>query len=241
MLENKVILGCAGWTIAREHADLFPAEGTHLERYTQLFRAVEINVTFYRLPKAETFEKWAATVPDDFRFAVKLSKSITHQTRFKDHSLLAPFLENVQLLGDKLGPLLIQLPPSFAYNPQRVPVFFTELRRQYAGPVVCEPRHATWFTPEVELLWEEFRIARVAADPRVVPAAGQPGGWNELVYFRLHGSPKMYYSEYPEPFLQELAAQLREWKDLAQVWCIFDNTASGAAVSNGLRIRELLL
>ncbi|PHN07882.1 DUF72 domain-containing protein [Flavilitoribacter nigricans] len=238
-IHDPLFLGTAGWTIAREHAALFPAEGSHLERYAQLFRAVEINVTFYRLPMARTFLRWAETVPPDFRFSVKLSRSITHHTRLKDHGLLAPFLERVELLGEKLGPILVQLPPNLAFDSGPVREFFREFRRQHDGAIVCEPRHLSWFAPEVELVWDEFRIARVAADPARAPQADQPGGWNGLVYYRLHGSPRVYYSSYDEGYLQELARQLEEWRQLAPVWCIFDNTASGAAVGNGLTIQQL--
>lgn len=233
-------LGTAGWTVAKEHAALFPRQGTHLERYATYFSAVEINVTFYRLPKAETFSKWAASVPDNFRFAVKMPRSITHHTRLQDHTLLQPFLDLISRLEDKLGPILIQLPPSLAFAPDRMLPFFTALREQYEGSLVCEPRHPTWFTPEVEQVLTDYEIARVAADPAVVPRADQPGGWPGLAYIRLHGSPKMYYSDYSEAYLQELIGQIRELRQQAPVWCIFDNTASGAAVGNARSVQAAL-
>jgi uncharacterized protein YecE (DUF72 family) len=99
---------------------------------------------------------------------------------------------------------------------------------------VWEPRHASWFSDEADHLLREFQIARVAADPACVPLAAQPGGYDSLVYFRLHGSPRRYYSSYDDSALNLLASQLSQFATKAEVWCTFDNTASGAAIANAL-------
>jgi uncharacterized protein YecE (DUF72 family) len=110
------------------------------------------------------------------------------------------------------------------------------LREIYSGEVVWEPRHASWFDPGVDDLMQEFRIARVAADPACVPAASQPGGLENLAYFRLHGSPRRYYSAYTNDFIDELSVRVAILARKSRVWCIFDNTASGAAIQDALHL-----
>ena len=190
-------IGCAGWTIRAQYASLFPQSGSHLERYAQRFTAVEINTSFYRPHRLSTYRRWAATAPDGFAFAVKAPKTITHELRLADvGSHLDAFLEQVSGLGGKLGPLLFQLPPSFAFDETSVRSFLLVLRERFEGSVVWEPRHRSWFDGHADELLKEFRIARAAVDPPIVAAAAKPGGWDGLIYFRLHGSPRIYYSEY---------------------------------------------
>ena len=232
-------LGTAGWATPRTSADRFPAEGSGLERYAARFNAAEINSTFYRSHRPATYDRWADTTPEDFRFSVKLPKTITHERRLADSGeLLAVFLAEVGQLGPKLGPLLIQLPPSLAFDAAVTRPFLESLRSRFDGPVACEPRHPTWFEADAEGALTEHRIARVAADPARVPEAAEPGGWPGLVYVRLHGSPQMYWSSYEPAYLQALARRLRG--SAAETWCVFDNTTSGAAAANALDLRALL-
>jgi uncharacterized protein YecE (DUF72 family) len=228
-------VGCAGWSIPRQHAEHFPAEGTHLERYAQRLPAVEINSSFYRSHRPETYARWAASVPDTFRFAVKVPKEITHTHRLREATEpLDRFLCEIAALGDKLGPLLVQLPPSLRFDAALVKAFFATLRARFRGSVVCEPRHASWFTEEAEQLLVAAQVARVAADPPPVAQAAQPGGWTGLVYYRLHGSPEMYASDYSAGTLDTLAQALQMVVQSVPTWCIFDNTALGAATANAL-------
>jgi len=239
MHSNPIYIGCAGWSIRKEYAEYFPEAGSHLERYAQTFSGVEINSSFYRPHRPATYEKWAASVPAAFRFAVKVPKQITHELRLVNAvPALRLFLQEANSLGPKLGPLLVQLPPRLAFMEKEVAAFFAALRELYSGHVVCEPRHETWFTPTAERRLTEFHIARVAADPALVEAAELPGGWSGLVYYRLHGSPRIYYSEYSEQYLDALAGAVVEAARAAPVWCIFDNTAEGAATANALSLRE---
>ncbi len=235
-------IGCAGWAIRREHSHRFAPFGTHLQRYATLFNCVEINSCFYRPHRRATYERWAASVPDDFQFAVKLPKAITHGLRLVGAVPdLERFLDETAGLGRKLGPILIQLPPSFAYDAAAARLFFAELRDRFVGQVVFEPRHETWFSPEVEGFLREMRVARVAADPARVPSAAHPGAFEEVVYYRLHGSPRVYYSAYPPETLAEMARALDEKTSRGvSVWCIFDNTALGAATSDALEVKRLL-
>jgi uncharacterized protein YecE (DUF72 family) len=238
---QPVRIGTAGWSIPRESFSHFITDGTHLERYSQTLNCCEINSSFYRPHRHGTWERWAKSVPDEFRFSVKAPKAITHQARLNcGLDLLSPFLEQIVFLGDKLGPVLFQLPPSLEFDETTARKFLSLLRANYSGDVVWEPRHSTWFNDQSNQLLEEFCIARVAADPACVPAAARPGGFAGVVYFRLHGSPRLYYSEYTQSFLDNLAAQLVDLAAQARVWCVFDNTASGFAIQNALDLTAKL-
>lgn len=232
-------IGTAGWSIPRAVASEFPAEGTGLERYAARFGAVEINTSFYRPHRRATYERWAASVPVGFRFAVKLPRTITHNARLVGcEALLTQFAAETAGLGEKRGPILAQLPPKLGFEPEVARAFFALANRLLGGPIVCEPRHPSWFEPEAEALLTEHRIARVAADPARVPAAAEPGGWPGLAYFRLHGSPRIYWSGYDD-------AALRDWADsvasrAGETWVMFDNTASGRAAQDALALGALL-
>ncbi|GEO18613.1 DUF72 domain-containing protein [Microvirga aerophila] len=235
-------IGTAAWSIPKEHAAPFPVAGSHLERYGAVLNAVEINSSFYRPHRTATYERWAASVPDDFRFAVKVPKAITHERRLKDvGDLLDRFLSEISGLGPKLGPLLVQLPPRLSFQPEVADRFLSDLRSRVECRIVCEPRHASWFTPEVEALLAQLRIARVAADPAPVPGADEPGGWRGLSYYRLHGSPKIYYSAYSAEYLAAIAEVLaRDAAAGIETWSIFDNTAAFAATGDALTTRRMV-
>jgi uncharacterized protein YecE (DUF72 family) len=213
-----------------------------LERYTREFDAVEVNSSFYRHHRESTWARWAASTPDDFRFAVKLPRAITHEAKLDvagSRDVLDRFLGEVAQLGGKLGPLLVQLPPSLEFDAARATAFLDELRTRHDGDVVLEPRNASWFEEAADELLVHWRIARVAADPAKVPAAADPGGWRELAYARLHGSPRMYYSSYDAEAIR-YTAQLLEQSGADRAWCVFDNTASGAALDNARELRAAL-
>jgi uncharacterized protein YecE (DUF72 family) len=234
-------IGTAGWSMPREDA-ADAAAGTHLERYAARFSAVEINSSFHRTHRASTYARWSASVPAGFRFSVKLPRAITHTARLQDaDELLAAFLDSIAPLGEVLGCLLIQLPPSLEFETPIAERFFTGLRERYPGAAACEPRHASWLQPRVEDMLATLRIARVAADPDRPTGAGEPGGWPDLVYRRLHGSPRMYHSSYPPAFLERLADRIiAECAEGREVWCIFDNTAAGAALENAMELERRL-
>lgn len=241
MSTSTIYLGTAGWTIPKTSVERFSTEGSHLLRYASRLPAVEVNSTFRQWHQPATFARWAATVPEGFRFALKVPQSITHEAGLaKCDEPLARFLHDTAALGGKRGPLLVQLPPSLGFSRPIAAGFFSLLRQAYAGPVVCEPRHPSWFTPAVEGMLVEHRIARAAADPPPVPAAGNPGGWRDLAYYRWHGSPRIYYSEYDASALQELSQRLIASAASAETWCIFDNTALGFATTNALEMARLL-
>ena len=238
MAERRI--GTAGWTIPKAVADRFPAEGSALERYSARFSCAEINSSFHRSHRESTWTRWAESVPDGFAFSAKLPKEITHRRRLVDcEPLIAQALAEMRRLGRKLRVLLVQLPPSLAFDAAVAEDFLVALRREWEGSVAFEPRHASWFGAEAEALLVGHRIARVAADPPPAPGAERPGGWSGLVYYRLHGSPAKYRSSYADGRLEAIAGQLITAGD-APAWCIFDNTASGAATADALKLIALL-
>ena len=238
-------LGCAGWSVASGHPDFSRLEGTVLERYAHRFSAVEVNSSFYRPHRHSTYVRWAASTPHGFRFSVKVPKAITHTARLRDtQEGLSTFVEQVNGLGEKLGCLLVQLPPSLAFEVEVARHFFADLRGLTTVRTVCEPRHPSWFTEKAEALLTEYRVSRVAADPapaKVGEAARRSGGDPHTVYYRWHGSPRLYYSAYPTEALAELAREICNRTQVQEVWVIFDNTAAGAGVDNALELRKLLL
>jgi uncharacterized protein YecE (DUF72 family) len=242
MMGADLFVGTAGWSLDRRYADRFPATGSHLERYSRSLNAAEINSSFHRPHRRATYERWAASVPEDFRFSAKLPKTITHERRLVGcENLMDTFLTEAGGLGGRLGCLLVQLPPSLAFDAPAVRNFFNALRKRTSVPLACEPRHASWFEPDTDRALAKLRVARVAADPSRAPGAEAPGGWPGLVYYRLHGSPRMYYSEYDGAALAKLAESLaKAGREGVPAWCMFDNTMSAAAIGNALTLRDLL-
>ena len=177
----------------------------------------------------------------DFRFAVKMPRTITHELKLRNpRKPFVAFLEQTDGLADKRGPILVQLPPSLSFEASVVRRFLDVVRQVYDGPMVCEPRHVTWFSAAVAALLDRYRISRVAADPAPVPEAAAPAGWSRVAYFRLHGSPRTYWSRYDENAIATLAATVRR-ATADEVWCVFDNTASGAAIENACELHERLM
>jgi len=233
-------VGSAGWNIPRVHRDRFAPDGSQLQRYASRLNAAEINTSFYRPHASAIYERWASAVPAAFRFAVKIPKLITHdRALLRAREPLEQFLQEIAGLGAKLGPLLLQLPPSFAFDSRRVGRFLQLVRARHDGFVVCEPRHATWTTAAAVRVLEQFRVARVAADPPRAAGLDVPGGWPGIVYYRWHGSPRPYFSPYAAADLDRLAAAVRASGAL-QTWCVFDNTGSGSAAGNALDLMSRL-
>jgi len=235
------LIGCAGWSLHKEVASRFPEEGSHLERYAAVFPAVEINSSFYRPHQPSTYARWAASVPPDFRFSVKLPKTISHEARLRDaDELLDRFAFEVNHLGGKLGCVLVQLPPKGVFDEAAARDFLPRLRERVGCMLALEGRHPSWFSEAATEVLREHGVTRVIADP----PAGQPGPHvptTEAGYIRLHGTPRIYYSSYPPEFLGEVERRIAAMTARgADCWCIFDNTAAFAAVPNALQVLEVL-
>jgi uncharacterized protein YecE (DUF72 family) len=244
-LHRAACIGTAGWSIPSAYAEQFCATGTHLQRYATQLNAVEINSSFYRSHRRQTYERWAGCVPEGFRFAVKVPKEITHECALvESEEHLDRFVAEVAGLGTALGVLLVQLPPSLAFDAESAIRFFEYLRVRVEHRVglACEPRHRSWCSQEANSILTHLEVARVAADPARCAVDGEPGGWHGLEYHRLHGSPRIYYSNYDERALARTHRALEASRARgAATWCIFDNTAAGAALGNALAVRALQL
>lgn len=238
----KIRIGTAGWSIPAAQAVRFPADGSVLQRYARVFNAVEINSSFYRPHRPTTYARWAAATPEDFRFSVKMPKAISHLKRLRDCvDDVQEFLDQASALGEKLGCLLLQLPPSLRFDPAVALAFFDRLRAETPAPIVCEPRHASWFSASVNLALRVRDIGRVAADPPRLPQAIVPAGDRRLEYLRLHGSPRVYYDAYSQETLNRIARRARRPSvGMRERWIIFDNTAEGYACDNALQLRDQL-
>ncbi|MEA2953231.1 MAG: hypothetical protein QOJ96_2751 [Alphaproteobacteria bacterium] len=238
MSESRLWIGTAGWTVPSRYAREVPPGGSQLERYARCLNAVEINSSFHRPHQRKTYERWARSTPDGFRFAVKMPKAMTHAAKLVGcGALLDRFVAEVAGLGDKLSVLLIQLPPKHIFDEPAVDGFLRELRSRINTPLALEARNASWFTPEVDAWLADRQVSRVAADPARVADAGKPGGWNGLVYYRWHGAPRIYFSDYDAAALATLKQRLEQHRARhIPAWYIFDNTASGAALGNALTL-----
>jgi uncharacterized protein YecE (DUF72 family) len=233
------LIGTAGWSIPRAIADQFPTEGTGLERYATRFKAAEINSSFHRPHRASTWQRWRDSVPDEFRFSVKLPKTVTHVRKLVDcDAEVGEFLDQAHLLGDKLAVLLVQLPPKLEFNAEAFAKFIALLRPRTSSKIACEPRNISWFGSEADTVLRDLLVARVAADPAITAEGARPGGWRGLDYWRLHGSPVIYRSSYAER-IDQIASDLRA-EPTEFRWCIFDNTASSAGADDALRLIKAL-
>jgi uncharacterized protein YecE (DUF72 family) len=233
-MDGAIYIGTAGWNIRKDYVPLFPGQGSHLERYAQSFNAVEINSSFYKEHNPVTYARWAAAVPPEFRFSVKLSRYFTHEKKLAETGeRLRSTLLAVAELGPKFGVLLVQLPPSLKFEARTAEKFFGDLRALYEGPLAIEPRHLTWTDERALNLLERERICKVLADPEPCPLS-QPFV-SDLIYYRLHGSPEIYRSNYECERLNKIESEMRNAAQTAavsQTWCIFDNTTFGYATVN---------
>ena len=231
-----LLIGTAGWSIPRDLADRFPAEGSSLERYSGRFPVAEINSSFHRSHRHSTWQRWADSTPADFRFSAKMPKTITHAAKLRDcEQLVDAFIGEASNLGPKLAVLLVQLPPKVAYDSDVAERFFHHLQARIRTPIACEPRHPSWFAADADVQLRNLHVARVAADPACCAGADRPGGWRGLDYWRLHGSPVKYRSSYADR-IPAYAAELARDPAPRDTWCIFDNTASSAATSDAFRL-----
>ncbi|WP_425414731.1 DUF72 domain-containing protein [Pseudoxanthomonas dokdonensis] len=227
----------------RYHA-LFNDGDSMLARYATRFDVVEINSSFYRPHRHATYARWAASVPAGFAFSAKLPRTISHELGLRGCAdVLQRFLDQVDGLGDKLGGLLLQLPPSLALDMRVAAGFFRVLRNRSAADLVCEPRHPSWFSDAAAAFLQRHAVSRVIADPPRVTGAVAPLAGTAWPYWRWHGYPRVYYSDYSEAALQQLAQAARASASAAgrAPWVIFDNTAHGFAIANAARLQQLLL
>jgi uncharacterized protein YecE (DUF72 family) len=233
-----LVVGTSGFDYKGWRGPFYPRflkSGDRLAFYAEHFATVELNVTFYQMPKAEAFRGWRDAVPDDFRFAVKASRYLTHIRRLEDPQGPVEFLmERAGELGNKLGVVLLQLPPSLEINLERLDQTLRTLRG--AVPVAVEPRHTSWFVPELCDLLQRYDAAFVMADRRgPITPLWTTASWT---YVRLHQG-----SATPGPCYGPRA--LRSWADRLtgadSGYVFFNNDHRACAVRNAREFKALLL
>jgi uncharacterized protein YecE (DUF72 family) len=233
-----VHIGTSGWNYGHWKGVFYPeglASREWLRFYAEQFRTVELNVTFYRSVRPETFAKWRSTVPDGFLFSVKMSRYITHIKRLKvEQESMRRFFESVSVLAEKLGVILIQLPPSLKFDAELMTDFFGGLDPAFKYTV--EARNATFVDERFFSLLRERNIAWCIAD-----TAGRYPYHESVtaafVYMRLHGSERLYASSYSDDELKAVREKIAAWGKEAFVY--FDNDFCGFAPQNGRRLMEL--
>lgn len=240
--QKRIHIGTSGWSYRHWRGPFYPIDESNtelLDFYARRFKTVEINNCFYQLPSESTLTRWRETTPDDFCFAVKASRFITHMKKLKDPEQTVPtFIERLEVLGNKLGPVLFQLPPHWGCNADRLERFLAALsnRHRYA----FEFRDPSWHNPRVYELLERQRAAFCIFDlngqlsPKRITA--------DLVYVRLHGPNGPYRGQYDTPTLAGWAETFSTWSSQGKdVYCYFDNDEAGYAVLDAGRLQDMLL
>lgn len=229
-----IYVGTAAWSIPKIAAEHFPIVGSHLERYSLRLNAVEINSSFYKDHKAKSYKKWADSTPDNFRFSVKLNRRFTHECNLEIEEVdLMNNLKDISELGEKWGVLLIQFPKSQDFHFDHMKFFYRTIRKVFKGSVALEARNLSWMSAESVSLMKQYKISKVIADPEQCP--GEVEG--EIKYYRLHGSPEIYKSNYEDDDLNKLYEEMNH--ATTDVWCIFDNTTFGHATNNAVTIKDM--
>lgn len=238
----RVRIGTSGWVYAHWRGRFYPSDlpaSRWLEHYTQTFDTVELNNPFYRQPALSQFERWRTSVPADFAFAVKLNRFITHIKRLAvDADIVARSYDTVAGLGPKLAAMLLQLPPRFRFDEQRLDGFcraVSRRRRRHA----LEPRDVTWLGDDALAALRARNLALCISDTPKWPT--RLAVTADFVYLRFHGPEGLYSSPYDDRLLREWAARIREWRDAGlDVLAYFNNDAQAYAPRDALRLRDLV-
>lgn len=242
---KTIWIGTSGWSYKHWIGRFYPAHlkpSDFLAYYVQHFDCTELNASFYRLPKAAMVEGWRIRTPFHFRLCPKLSRLITHQKKLVEvEDSLARFFEVFAILKEKLGPILIQLPPSMQFDASRVQPFFQLLKERYGTySFALEARHDSWFNADALHLLREYCIALVIAH------SGGRFPYREtvtshLVYLRFHGPGRLYASDYPDEMLDTYAQKMVNWTQQGlTVWAFFNNDVEGYAVKNAKTLQSFV-
>jgi uncharacterized protein YecE (DUF72 family) len=244
--KGELRVGTSGWNYGDWKGIFYPdslKSAEYLSFYAQQFDTTEINYSFYHLPRPSTYEKWAAQTPEQFLFAVKASRVITHVKRLANvGEEWRKFLESALVLGSKLGPVLLQFPPSLKADRERLATFLSEARaaKEARGlRLAFEFRHASWFEPDICELLRKHKAALVIAQSERYPQAPMTPT-APFAYLRFHGPGALFASKYSEQELNEWAQRIRKWRAAGlAVFAYFNNDFHGYAIENARRLREL--
>ena len=242
---SKLFIGTSGWIYGHWTGIFYPEDLPSKEKlkyYSKYFKTTEINYSFYHLPRPSAYQNWYSQTPDDFVFAVKASRFITHIKRLKEvDEAWEVFLENALNLKEKLGPILFQFPPSFQAsneNIKRLKDFFEILSNSAMAElsrIALEFRHQSWLNKKNYELLKKYNVAWVVADSPRYPRADVITA--NFVYIRMHGSKIMFGSKYTKEEIKNLKLKIKNWLKNSDVYCYFNNDAQGFAIENA---KELL-
>lgn len=245
--KNYTLIGTSGWSYKHWGNGVFYppklAQREWLAFYSKHFNTVEVNSTFYHLLKKSVFEKWKDTVPGDFLFVVKASRFITHLKRLKEpESSTAKFLENISGLGEKLGPVLVQLPPSMPFDAVRLRNFLDVITNVKIIPnlrLALEVRNSSWLNEHAFWILRQKNVALCFADWPGLKVDSPVTA--DFVYLRRHGPDEAYSSDYSIEMLQHDARKISAWNNHGlDVYVYFNNDIGGYAVKNALQLQGLL-
>ena len=243
----RLLIGTSGWTYSSWKGVFYPSDlpsRHYLEFYAREFPSTEVNYSFYHLPRPSTYEKWAAQVPDEFIFALKASRFITHIKRLVDvEEAWATFVQNALVLGSHLGPILLQFPPSFRCDRRKLAAFLGSAQRPVPNSrPVClafEFRHESWFSEETYTLLRKHNAALCIADSPRYPQKDVLTA--DFVYLRFHGRTDLFASKYTDTELAEEARLIRQYlRDRRDVYVYFNDDAFGHAIANARTLNHLV-
>lgn len=245
MRKGSIHIGTSGWSYKHWKGLLYDVKmkpADYLPYYATLFDTTEINTSFYHLPRVATVEGWVHKVPEKFTFCPKISRYLTHMKKLHDpQEPLQRFFEVFEPMYDKLGPVLVQLPPSLRFNEEVAKAFFEELKANYRHfKFALEIRHTSWLEDTALQLMEKYNIALV------ISQSNGKFPFAELVtakhiYYRFHGPRELYASSYSDEELAMYAEKFKKWQTQGHsVWAYFNNDIFGFAYQNALKLKELL-
>lgn len=235
-MNRSFYIGCSGFYYKEWKNTFYPPrlpQAKWFEYYCTKFNTLELNVTFYRFPQLRMLQSWHNRSPQDFIFSVKVPRQITHYKQFRDAQKdIAEFYSTIRFgLAEKLGPVLFQLPPQFAYSEHNLAQIISHAHPEFIN--VIEFRHPSWWQAEV---WKQLEAQNIIFCGISYPnLPDEPIINNQIAYYRFHGVPQLYHSAYDEKFLTQVVQQTNT---ATQTFLYFNNTASGAALHNAAFVQQ---
>ena len=238
---SNIHVGCSGWVYKHWRGILYPEglpQRRWFERYAEEFDTVEINASFYRVPLGSTFEGWRDKAPPGFRYAVKVNRFVTHMKKLLDcEEEVDRFISLARQLGDKLGPLLYQLPPSLRRNLERLDAFLGRLPGDLEH--VVEFRHKSWYDEEVLAALDKHHVGFVTHDMKGLVSPRWASG--KAAYVRFHGAGGKYWGRYSDDALLEWTDWVLEQASVGRsVWCYFNNDIHGHAIDDARTLKSMV-
>jgi uncharacterized protein YecE (DUF72 family) len=238
----QVNIGTSGWSYGDWGGGIFYpdelSEKEWLEYYAKYFSSVELNASFYHLPSAKTFTNWRLRTPKDFIVSVKISRYLTHIKKLNDpREPWQRFINNARALKEKLGPILVQLPPNLKVNGKNLDAFLNLVPKNYK--IALEVRHKSWLNKEIYAILNKHKTCLVFTYGEGLPIKEEiTTNW---LYLRLHGPEGLYGSKYTKVQLKKFTKKIKNWqKEVKEIYVYFNNDTSGYAIVNAKALKKLI-